>query len=86
VIDLPTDSDDLPNEEEMGRPVAELRELNHEARAGFVGRVISSLGRRTLVSQFATFSWSVVWEAAREILQMAFSLLGFERSDNGEED
>lgn len=83
--DIPPDSDDLPTEEEMGRPVTELTELNHEARAGFIGRVISSLGRRTLVSQLATFSWSVVWEAAREILQMAFSLLGIEPSDNGEE-
>ena len=61
--------------EEMGEPIQELRELEVEVSSGFLGRLINSLRRRSLVNQLATMAWTGMGEAIVEFMRMLFAFL-----------
>ena len=63
------------NPEDLGEPILELRELEEDPSAGFLGRVLSSLRRRSLVGQMATMAWTASAQAFFEFLGMFFSSL-----------
>ena len=67
-VDQGGDPDDL------GEPILELQELVEDPSGGFMGRVLSSLRRRSLVGQMATLVWSASAQAFFEFLGMFFSL------------
>ena len=74
-----------PNlDEELGVPIRELQELEEPVSAVFLGRVLSSLRRRSLASQVATFSWLALGLAILEFLRIAFSF--FDSTDSTKEE
>lgn len=70
---------DTGAEEDLGEPVSELRDYVEPPSPAFLGRVLGSVRRRSLGSQFATFVWSALGEALIEFLCMIHSL--FESGD-----
>ena len=61
-------------EEDLGEPIVELRELEEVVSGGFLGRVLSKLQRRSLVSHLATMAWTASALAFFEFLGMIFSI------------
>ena len=61
------------DEEDLGEPVAELRDLEESVSRGFLGRVLSKLQRRSLVGHLATMAWTASALAFFEFLGMIFS-------------
>ena len=59
---------------ELGRPIAELLDLDVDPDPGLVRRVLGSIRRRDLTSQLATLWWSGVAEMFSEILQLIAGL------------
>jgi len=60
--------------DDLGDPIAELRDFEEDASHGFLGRVLSALHRRSLVGQMATLAWTASAQAFFEFLGMIFSL------------
>jgi hypothetical protein len=86
-----TDKENFPGPdtgiaEDLGEPVRELRELEEEVSSGFLGRVLSSLRRRSLTSHIATFSWFALGLAVMEFLRLAFSVFETDEPTNGGSD
>ncbi|MBT8398316.1 MAG: hypothetical protein HKO65_01380 [Gemmatimonadetes bacterium] len=67
-------TDELRDDRDMGDPIAELRDLDEEVSAGFLGRVVSMLQRRSVVGHFATMAWTASVLAVFEFLGMIFSI------------
>lgn len=65
--------------EDLGEPIAELRELEEIPDRGFVGRLMNSLRRRDLSSQVATLSWNGLGAVLLEFLKIMFA--GFSTTD-----
>ncbi len=61
------------DEEDLGRPVSELRDMEEPVSRGFLGRVLSKLQRRSLVGHLATMAWTASASALFEFLGMIFS-------------
>ncbi len=73
--------------DDLGEPIAELRELEEIPSEGFVGRLMNTLRRRDLSSQLATLSWSGLAAVAMEFLQILFSAFSTNgEGEKGEED
>jgi hypothetical protein len=72
--------------EDLGDPILELRSLEEEVSEGFMARVLSSLRRRSLVSQMATMVWTASAQAFFEFIGMFFSLFDPGRSTRGGSD
>ena len=62
------------DEEDLGEPISELRELEDVVSVGFLGRVLSKLRRRSLVGHLATMAWTASALAFFEFLGMIFSI------------
>ncbi len=75
--------EDLDN---LGDPIAELHGFEETASAGFVGRLLRSLGRRRLGSHVATLGWSGLGQVMLEFLNMIHSLFQSTGADEGETD
>ena len=78
------DEDDALLDEDLGDPIAELRDLQEPVSAGFMGRVVRSLRRRSLGSQLATLSWTAMGEVFLEFIKVIHTLLQPRNSDQGE--
>jgi hypothetical protein len=66
--------DGVLGEDDLGEPIAELRELEDGVSVGFLGRVLSKLQRRSLVGHLATMAWTASALAFFEFLGMIFSI------------
>jgi hypothetical protein len=66
--------DGILGEEDLGEPIAELRELEGVVSVGFLGRVLSKVQRRSLVGHLATMAWTASSLALFEFLGMIFSI------------
>jgi len=64
----------LGENEDLGEPIRELRDLSTEVSHGFLGRVLSGLQRRSLVGHLATMAWTASALAFFEFLTMIFSV------------
>ena len=64
----------IEGEEDLGEPIAELRDMDESVSRGFVGRVLSKLQRRSLVGHFATMAWTASALAFFEFLGMIISI------------
>ena len=73
-------------QEGLGEPIRELKELEVEVSSGFIGGVLASLRRRSLVSNLATMVWTGGAQAFLEFLQMFFSLFNPGKSPEGGSD
>ena len=79
-------NDDVREDEDLGEPVSELLELAEEPSAGFLSRIVSSIQRRNLASNFATLAWSAAAVALFEFLRMIFSAFEPRGSRQGDDD
>ena len=70
--------------EDLGEPIAELNGYEEDVSRGFIGRVLGTLHRRSLIGQVATMAWTASAQAILEFLGMIFSL--FTRGDFGPKD
>lgn len=70
----------------LGEPIRELQELEVQVSSGFIGGVLASLRRRSLVSNLATMVWTGGAQAFLEFLQMFFSLFNPGKSPEGGSD
>lgn len=70
--------------EDLGEPIEQLSGYQEQVSAGFMGRVLRTLGRRSLGSQFATLGWTAMGEVLLEFLKAIYSLFTSGRSDQGE--
>ena len=66
--------DEFLEEEDLGEPIAELRDMEEQVSKGFLGRVLSKLQRRSLVGHFATMAWTASALALFEFLGVIFSI------------
>ncbi|NNF13435.1 MAG: hypothetical protein HKN72_09435 [Gemmatimonadetes bacterium] len=71
-----------PDLEDLGEPIAELRELSHEPPPGFVARLLDRLRRRDLSRQLTTLGWTGFGAVFVEFLKLVFS--AFEPSPRDE--
>ena len=69
--------------DDLGAPITELLELDEIAPEGFLGRVVSSIRRRRLASQVATFSWTGFGVVFAELLQILHGFLGAATDEGG---
>ena len=76
----------LPDEEDLGEPIEELRDFEEEVPTGFFARILSSLRRRRLGSEFATLGWSGLAEVFLEFLRIIHSLFQASGTEEGETD
>jgi len=67
-------ADEFLEDEDLGEPIAELRDMEEHVSRGFLGRVLSKLHRRSLVGNFATMAWTASAMAFFEFLGMIFSI------------
>lgn len=84
-----TDEQEVPDDadlNDLGEPIAELRDLGEDPRAGFVGRLLNSLRRRDLSSQLVTLSWNGLGAVLLEFMQAIFSVLDTNPRDQGGQD
>ena len=75
-------NDENGSEEEVGRPIAEIAELQQEVQPGFLVRLRRRIERRSLTSQFLGFSWHFPKLILIELLEIVFSLFT-PRNDRG---
>jgi hypothetical protein len=73
-------------QEGLGDPIQELRELEVEVSEGFIAGVLASLRRRSLVSNLATMIWTGGAQAFLEFLQIFFSLFNPGKTPEGGSD
>jgi len=60
---------------DTGEPIEVLRTVAVAPRPGFMGRIRSSIQRRSLGSQFADLSWKAITTVLLEYLSLAFGLV-----------
>lgn len=80
------DRDQKSEPEGLGEPIQELQELKVEVSSGFISGVLTSLRRRSLVSNLATMIWTGGAQALLEFLQMFFSVFNPGKSPEGGSD
>ena len=71
------------NEDEEGRTIRELADLQVEVRSGFLRRVRRRIDRRMVTSQLLSASWHVPAAILLEFLGMIFGLFGFDEPREG---
>lgn len=74
----PLDDDDL------GAPVAELRDFEEAPASGFLDRVVRRLRRRALGGQLMTLAWTGFGQVVLEFLRIVYSFFEPRRPDRGE--
>ncbi len=72
----PEDEFAQATDDDLGLPIAELLDFEVEPDPGLVSRVVGSIRRRDLTSQFATLWWSGVAEMFLEIVRLIGGLIG----------
>ena len=81
-----SDADDLVDEkelEDLGEPIAELRQLAEAPSAGFLGRVRASLRRREIGSHLVSLGWSGLGTVVLEFVRMIHALFQDKPNDRG---
>ena len=79
MVDDIDDDADFEDLDDLGEPIAELRDLEEVPGRGFAARVMNTLRRRDLGSQLATLGWTGLAAVLLEFLQIVFS--GFSTND-----
>jgi len=75
--------DDAPDLDDLGEPIAELRELRDEPPSGFVARLLDRLRRRDLSRQLTTLGWTGFAAVLVEFLKLMFSMFETSPRDEG---
>ena len=61
-------------DEDLGEPIAELRDYAEAPSPAFLSRVLGSVRRRSLTSHLATLGWSALGQVLLSFLEMIYSL------------
>lgn len=72
-------------EQDLGEPIVELATLQELPPERFAQRVIGSLRRRQLTSDFLWLWWTGLAQALLEIIRLAMGLIGIGEQTDGSE-
>lgn len=69
--------------DDLGEPIAELRDFQAEPPSGFVHRLLNTLRRRDLSKQFVSMGWTGFAAVLLEFVKMIFSVFEPSPQDDG---
>ena len=69
------------DDDEMGEPIAELKDLSLDVDAGFSRRVRGRIERRVLAGEFVWIAWLAPAMVFLELLRAPFELFAAKRRD-----